>query len=259
MHEIFHIKERRSFLGGHFSKASPNFWLLPLRLFLGYKWLMQGVHKLPGVIADPSKIFLIPAKAMEASAAAGAGVDATSAASATEGATEVVEVVTTVAVDATSSASQAVDAAATTVQATGEAVQATAEAASQWGQALPVPEFVQEMVQWSMDLMFYAPDGSFTVMAEIFQAVMVVGEVIVGLCLLAGLFTALASIGSVVLGLMIWSSGMAPLEMLWYLVGGIATIGGSGSVFGLDYYVLPVLKKYWKKIKFVKKYYLYTD
>ncbi len=36
------------------------------------------------------------------------------------------------------------------------------------------------------------------------------------------------------------------MEMLWYLAGGFATIGGSGSVFGMDYYVLPVLKKYWK-------------
>ncbi len=237
MHEIFHVKEKRSLLGGHFSKASPNFWLVPLRLFLGYKWLDQGLHKLPGVIKDPSNIFLIPAK-----------VSATSAASMVEGSAETVTAVA----DVTSSASQAVETTATSAQAAGEAV-------SQWGQALPVPEFISEIVNWSMDLMFYAPDGSFTVMAEIFQAVMIVGEVIVGLCLIAGLFTALASIGSVLMGLMIWSSGMAPVEMLWYLAGGVATIGGSGSVFGMDYYVLPVLKKHWKNIKLVKKYYLYTD
>ena len=58
---------------------------------------------------------------------------------------------------------------------------------------------------------------------------------------------------------MIWSSGMASYEMLWYTIGAIATIGGSGSTFGLDYYVLPFLKKRWKKIKIVKKWYLYTD
>lgn len=256
MHEIFHIRERRSLLGGHFAKASPNFWLLPLRLFLGYKWLDQGLHKLPGVIADPSKIFLIPAKATATSVTssggqvAGAVVDATSAAT-----TAAADTVVEVAVDVTSSASQAVEATAGAAQAAGEVV----EAASQWGQALPVPEFIADIVNWSMDLMFYTPEGGFTVMAEIFQAAMVIGEVIVGLCLLAGLFTALASLASIVMGLMIWSSGMAPVEMLWYLVGGVATIGGSGSVFGMDYYVLPVLKKYWKNIKFVKKYYLYTD
>lgn len=107
--------------------------------------------------------------------------------------------------------------------------------------------------------MFYAPDGGFTAMASVFQTLMVVGEVIVGLCLIAGLFTALASIGSIAMGMMIWASGMAPPEMLWYIMGSFATIGGSGSTFGMDYYVYPILKKYWKKIKFAKKWYLYTD
>ena len=61
------------------------------------------------------------------------------------------------------------------------------------------------------------------------------------------------------MGIMIWTSGMAPAEMLWYMSAGIALIGGSGSTFGMDYYVLPVLKKYWKKIGWVKKSYLYVD
>jgi len=234
MHEFFHVPDRRSFLGGHFSKRSPNFWIVPLRVFLGYQWLMQGLHKLPGVIADPSNIFLIPAK-----------VTAVSGASAAETA-EVVEQ----AVEAVSSATQA---------GAAEATAEVAEAASAWGAALPVPEFIQSMVNWSMDLMFYTPDGGFTAMASVFQTAMVVGEVIVGLCLIAGLFTALASIGSIAMGGMIWASGMAPPEMLWYIAGSFATIGGSGSTFGFDYYVYPVLKKYWKKVKFAKKWYLYTD
>jgi NADH dehydrogenase len=61
------------------------------------------------------------------------------------------------------------------------------------------------------------------------------------------------------MGVMIWSSGMAPTEMLWYMVAAIGTIGGSGSTFGLDYFVLPYLKKQWTKLKFVKKWYLFTD
>ncbi|MBN2826851.1 MAG: NAD(P)/FAD-dependent oxidoreductase [Tissierellales bacterium] len=231
MHEFFHVPDRRSFLGGHFSKRSPNFWLVPLRLFLGFKWLEQGLHKLPGVIADPGHIFLIPAKVM---AVSGASVAETTKAVA----------------DAVTSATQAGG---------GEAAQGAAEAASAWGSALPVPEFIHNIVDWSMNLIFYTPDGGFTVMASVFQTAMVLGEVIVGLCLLAGLFTAVASIGSIAMGAMIWASGMAPPEMLWYIAGGFATIGGSGSTFGLDYYVYPFLKKYWKKIKFVKKWYMYTD
>lgn len=211
IHEIFHVKDNRSFVGGHFAKSSPNFWLVLLRLFVGYKWLEQGLHKLPKILEDPSNIFLIPAPP---------SVDGNSAAS---------------------------------------AAKSVSEAATQAIESLPVPEFLQNMVDWSMNAFFYNGKGGFTVLAEIFQTCMVVGEVIVGLLLIAGLFTAIASIGSVVMGAMVWSSGMAPYEMLWYISAGVALIGGSGSTFGLDYYILPVLKKYWKKIGIVRKCYIYTD
>ncbi|WZL72294.1 FAD-dependent oxidoreductase [Clostridiaceae bacterium 35-E11] len=230
MHEIFHVKDNRSLVGGHLAKASPNFWLVPLRIFVGYKWLEQGLHKLPGILKDPSNIFLIPPPPV---------VDATTSAS--------------------TAAEAVVDATTTASTAASGAVEAAAEAASQWGPALPVPGFIENMVKWSMDTFFYTGDGGYTVLAEIFQAGMVIGEVIVGLLLIAGLFTALASIVSVGMGMMIWTSGMAPYEMLWYLSAGIALIGGSGSTFGLDYYVLPVLKRMWKKINIVKKSYLYID
>lgn len=232
MHEIFHVKDNRSLVGGHFAKSSPNFWLVPLRIFIGYKWLEQGLHKLPDILKDPSKIFLIPPPPTP---------DATSAASAAEQGANAAQA----AADATSAATPAADAAA--------------ETASAWGDALPVPDFIENIVQWSMDNFFYTADGGYTVLAEIFQAGMVIGEIIVGLLLIVGLFTAVASIGSIVMGMMIWSSGMAPAEMLWYLSGGVALIGGSGSTFGLDYYVLPYLKEIWKKIGIAKKYYLYTD
>lgn len=213
-HEFFHVKDRRSFLGGYFAKRSPNFWLVPLRMYLGVMWLIEGLEKLPKVLEDPSNIFLMPSRAVDAASAASEWVE--------EGA-------------------EAVDAVST------------------YGAALPVPEFIQGIVDWSMGLIFYNPDGTFTAMATVFQTLMVVGEIAVGLCLIGGLFTAFASIVSIVMGLMIWSSGMAPYEMLWYIFGGVATIGGSGSTFGMDYYVLPWLKKYWKKIPLVKKWYLYTD
>lgn len=205
MHEFFCVPDRRSFLGGHFSKASPNFWILPLRLFLGFSWLMEGITKLPKLILDPTNIFLIPQSALIVSSAS------------------------------------------------------VATEAEAYGEALFVPEFISNIVSFGMDIFFYNPDGSFTALAVIFQALMVLAEIIVGLCLLGGLFTALASLVSIVMGLMIWSSGMAPYEMLWYIFGGFATVGGSGSTFGLDYYVLPFLKKYWNKISFVKKWYLYID
>ena len=209
MHEIFHVKDNRSLVGGYFSKASPNFWLVPLRMFVGYMWLSEGLAKLPKILADPTKIFLIPAPLVDG---------ATAATEAVEGAAEAVAWV-----------------------------------------PLPVPEFIEKIVKWSMDTFFYTGDGGYTGLATVFQTGMVLAEIVVGLLLIVGLFSAIASLTSIAMGMMIWTSGMAPTEMLWYLAAGVALIGGSGSTFGMDYYVLPVLKKYWKKIGWVKKSYLYVD
>lgn len=215
MHEFFHVNNRRSLTGGHFSKRSPNFWLLPLRLFVGYKWLTEGLDKLPKVWNHPNTIFLIPVSSKAA--------DATSAASATEGASS------------------------------------AAGAASDAVQALPVPHFITSIVNGFMDIFFYHSDGSFTGLASVFQFCMVLAELAIGVLLIVGLFTAVASIVSVGVGIMIWSSGMAASEMLWYMIGAVALIGGSGSVFGLDYYVLPWLKKAWKSIPLVRRWYLFTE
>ncbi|OBY76932.1 6-phosphogluconate dehydrogenase [Paenibacillus sp. KS1] len=223
MHEFFHVKNRRSFVGGHFAKRSPNFWLVPLRIYIGFMWLSQGWVKASKLLKDPSQMFLIPPKAM----------------------------------DGVTAASQAVDAVHTTVDA--QTAASAVEGASTAIKAIPVPDFVKGIVDWSMDLMFYTNDGGYTAMAYIFQGCMVAAEVIFGIMLILGLFTAIASIGTVAMGVMIYTSGMAPYEMFWYFFGGIALIGGSGSTFGLDYYLYPRLKRIWKKIPFVKRWYLYTD
>ncbi|WP_410770930.1 NAD(P)/FAD-dependent oxidoreductase [Fontibacillus sp. BL9] len=225
MHEFFHVNNRRSFVGGHFAKRSPNFWLLPLRVFVGYKWLEEGLDKLPKIFKDPSNIFLIPANP-------NAG-DAVSAAS--EAATNVTQ-----AVDAQTAAS-AVESASTAVT------------------ALPVPGFVKSIVNWFMDIFFYSSDGGFTALASVFQFFMVFMEIALGIMIIVGLFTAVASAATVALGIMIWSSSMASTEMIWYMTAGVALIGGSGSAFGLDYYVLPWLKKQWKRIPLVRRWYLYTE
>lgn len=225
MHEFFHVENRKSFVGGHFSKRSPNFWLVPLRVLLGGMWLYEGIDKIKKIWEDPDKIFLIPAAPF--------------------------------ATDAASSASVAVDAVKETVdaQSAASAVSTAKEAV----EALWVPDFVHNTTNWFMDLMFYNNDGTYTFLAKWFQIGMVCAEIVFGIMLIVGLFTALASLGTIAMAAMIWSSQMASTEMLWYIAAAIATIGGSGSVFGLDYYVLPWLKKQWKRIPLVRRWYVYTD
>ncbi|WP_459128701.1 FAD-dependent oxidoreductase [Guggenheimella bovis] len=212
-HEFFDVPDRRSFVGGLLSKRSSNLVLVPLRIFLGVKWLQEGLNKFPRIQANPNDIFLIPKKTAQVFSMMGGG-------------------------DAASSASQA---------------------AAEAPKALPVPDFIKAISDWFMDLLFYNPDGSYTALAPIFQAFMVVMEIGIGLALIAGLFTFLASFASMGMAFMIYLSGMASAEMLWYFFSALAVLLSSGSVIGLDYWVIPWLKERWKKWGWVKKWYLFTD
>lgn len=242
MHEFFHVKDRRSFVGGHFSKSSPNFWLVPLRIYLGLLWLLEGLKKI-------DEGWFTQAKTLVISTTPSGGSDATS------GATEAAGTAS----DATAAATEVAE---STTEAAGEAVR-------------HAPEFIQDIIDflspikvpsdWSNPLMeapqflqkineqFLEPN------AVTIQRIMVLAEIVLGLCLIVGLFTFISSLTSVAMTVGITLTGMADASILVYFFGGIALFGGSGSVFGLDYYVLPWLKEKWKKIGFVKKHYLYTD
>jgi NADH dehydrogenase len=210
LHEIFRVRHNRSFVGGHFANSTPSFWTVPLRLYLGYCWLIEGWEKMWKVVADPTNIFLFSIP------------DADGVASATE-----------VVTDATATVSQAV---------------------YDYGEALPVPGFIKGIVDWSMGT-FVAP------IAPYFQAAIVIAEIVIGICLLIGLFTTVFSVFSCILCLMIYSSGMAAASILWHFVASVAVIGigGTGHAFSIDYYILPRLKRAWKKLGFVRKWYIYND
>lgn len=235
LHEFFHVKDRRSFVGGHFSKASPNFFLLPFRVYLGVMWMIEGFNKIDEGWLKEAKMIASDA----ASTISGAVETATDAVSAASGAAAT-------ATDAVTAASGAV---ATATDAVTAATQ-VGEQVSQYGE--PLIKNVPGFMQWIIDNIV-APN------AVAFQTVMVITEIVLGACLIVGLFTFIWSIVSAGLTVMITLTGMSDASILWYFFGGIALIGGSGSMFGLDYYVLPWLKKRWKKIGIVRKSYLYFD
>ncbi len=45
-HEFFDMKDRRTFLGEHFSWKIQGLWVVPLRVFLGVIWLLDGISKI---------------------------------------------------------------------------------------------------------------------------------------------------------------------------------------------------------------------
>ena len=264
MHEFFHTKNNRSMVGGLLSNSAPVFWKFPLRVFVGFMWLQQGLSKLPKIIHDFNNVFLLPQppKADALGVASGAVTEAVTAASGAI--TEVVTAASGAVTEAVTAASGAVNEVANQVASNGgDIFTMLADLIHDfmnWIAVLPVPGFIENMVGWSMDAFFYTPDGTqFTQLASLVQGGMIFGEIIFGGMLIIGLFTPVAAIATIAMGCMIWASGMAPTEMLWYLVGGFALIGNSGMVLGLDYYVWPWLREMMKRIPLLRKWYLYVD
>ena len=105
--------------------------------------------------------------------------------------------------------------------------------------------------QWFMET-FIEPN------AYLFQVLIVLTEVAIGLALIAGLFTILASLGSIFLCLNFILSAMAGSEIFWHIFAGIAMFGGAGRAFGLDYYVIPWIKQRWKRTAFARRTHLYV-
>ena len=264
MHEFFHTKNNRSMVGGLLSNSAPVFWKFPLRVFVGFMWLQQGLSKLPKIIHDFNNVFLLPQppKADALGAASGAVTEAVTAASGAVA--EAVTAASGAVTEAVTAASGAVNEVANQVASNGgDIFTMLADLIHDfmnWIAVLPVPGFVENMVGWSMDAFFYTPDGTqFTQLASLVQGGMIFGEIIFGGMLIIGLFTPVAAIATIAMGCMIWASGMALTEMLWYLVGGFALIGNSGMVLGLDYYVWPWLREMMKRIPLLRKWYLYVD
>jgi NADH dehydrogenase len=258
-HEIFNIKNKRSFVGGHFSKRSPNFWMVPFRLWLGFMWLTEGVVKISeGWFKSPQVVntvnYLAGAVATQATAASDAVSAATGVA---QGAADAVSAATGMAQGAADAVTAASGAATEVVN---QATQAAAQLPGifQWvvnhkpagyGEALlHAPKFVV----WIMNH-WIAP-------IEVpVQIMMVIMEILIGLSFMGGLFTFPMALISIVMTIAIAMTGMADVTMMWYFFGGIAILMGAGRTFGLDYYVIPWLKTRWIKTKLAGKSYLYYD
>ncbi len=254
-HEIFHIKNKRSFVGGHFSKRSSNFWMVPFRIWLGFMWLTEGVVKITeGWFNSPKVVSTINFLAGYTSESA----DTVTAAS---GAAET-------AADTVTAASGATEAVVETVSAASGVV--TEVAAEVTEAAMKLPGIFQWVVNHKPagygDAIINAPKFMVWIMnnwvspIEVpVQIMMVIMEIIIGLCFMGGLFTFPAAVLSVILAVGIALTGMADITMMWYFFGGIALIMGAGRAFGLDYYVIPWLKRWWAGTRLAGKSYLYVD
>jgi len=93
--------------------------------------------------------------------------------------------------------------------------------------------------------------------AYLFQLGVTLGEVAIGLALIAGFLTIIAALASIFLCFNFILSGMAGTEIFWHIFAGIAMFGGAGRAFGLDYYFIPWIKHRWARTRFARRTYLY--
>ncbi len=285
-HEFFTIRNCRSFVGGHFSNRTPSFLLVPLRVWLGAVWVFEGVMKIvEGWFKGPKlEGFFGGANAwynsiLYPAAQNNANPDAVSSATtaAVDTLNKVVTVVAThvakaipLAADAASSATPA-EGAADTANAAAQSIghvifnfdilglirfifvsgkQLANSTISDYAFRLDIPA-----MNWFVNHLILPYEG----VQMFMQIFIVVAEILIGLALMGGLFTAPAAAVSLVLQFMFVCTTGLYLGTFWMIFAGIAVLIGAGRSLGLDYYAYPGLKKLWKKLPFVRKWYIYND
>lgn len=205
-HEFFSMEDNRCIMRGHLSSKSNRLWLVPLRLYIGVLWLLEGLKKFVGegtwenhgikalfngnMVGGDSWLkagnIKMPFSWLQTAADSGASA---SGEATTEFATPILE---------------------------------------------KMPKFYEAIMQ------IFIPNPEIAVW---FQRIVVITEIGIGLCLIAGLFTFLASGASAFMVCNFVLSAMAGWDILWFFFGSIALMGGAGRTFGLDYYVMPWINK----------------
>jgi NADH dehydrogenase len=154
------------------------------------------------------------------------------------------------------------DAAASAVSAGADAVGAASEAVVETVADVAtetVSQFAPPLISQPLALYTWINDTFVAQFPYFFQIMIVLAEVGIGLCFVGGLFTFPAAIVSLGLSIMFLIGAMAGKEILWYMAVSIVMLGGAGRAFGLDYWVMPYLKKVWNKTPLAKKTYLFMD
>jgi len=238
-HEFFTVRNKRSFVGGHFSNRAPNFLAVPLRLFLGFYWVYEGIMKfMEGWMKTPQLANMIN----------GTNAWYASVLSSPSGADAVASATGTAAASTTAAASGNV-LINWNIFGLAQPILIGGSSADKVAFKLGVP-----FVDWIMKPMLLN-NGM-----QMFMQIMIVSlEILFGLAIMGGLFTTLSGFGSLVLQMMFITTTGIYMTTWWMIPASIAVMFSAGTVFSFDYYVMPWLKKHWKRVKFVRKWYIYND
>ncbi len=254
-HEFFTIRNCRSFVGGHFSNRTPSFLLVALRVWLGAVWVYEGIMKIVEGWFSGTKLndffgganswyngILNAATTVATKAAETGAADATSSATASGGADGAVQAAGQVLMNFNILGLVKV------VFVSGK--QLAESTISDLAFKLDIP-----LMNWFVNHLILPYNG----MQMFMQIFIVVVEILIGLALMGGLLTGPAAAVSLVLQFMFVCTTGLYLNTFWMIFAGIAMLIGAGRTFGIDYYAMPGLKKWWKRLPFVRKLYIYND
>lgn len=245
--EFFTIRNRRSFLGGHFSNRTPSFLLVGFRIWLGAVWTFEGVRKIMEGWMDAPKL----------EAYFGGAVSWFNTILHNSGDTEIVDAVSS----ATAAGGGEAGAAAGSVLFDKDFF-GLCRAIFVSGK--PLSESTVSDMAFKLDIPLVDVLVSNVILSSpavtvAMQTVVVIVEILIGLSMMSGLLTTLSSFVSLALLFMFLSTTGLFLSSFWMIFGAIALLFGAGKVLGLDYYASPLLKKSWRNIGWVRRLYLYHD
>ncbi|MCX7711925.1 MAG: FAD-dependent oxidoreductase [Clostridia bacterium] len=182
-HEFLDKRQRKFLIEEHYTVRSQTFWLVPLRLFLGYAWLMEGIRKVQEGWLTTAML-------------AGRPTDANTSASVTE---------------------------------TGEKVFRI------------ISDHTPGWYAWIAET-FVIPN------ALLFQILIVLTEIGLGIAFITGTFTFLAGLAALGLNInFLLSTGLYETSW-WFIPAAICMLAGAGKAFGVDHYLMPYLMRQWRYI-----------
>jgi len=293
-HEFFDMKGNRTFIGGHLSWKVQGWWTVPMRIWLGLMWVVEGLNKVGegwfqfdlgsksgwmfsrGVVQAGVEKMAAASDAVSAASeewtgeaveitteAADAIVAATDAAAETvvEAAPAVADAVTAASGEVVETVAEAADAVTAASDAVVETVAAVADTAHEvlgplWDTANTIIPYNSGFVTWFREVFM---DGMAAYLPFQFFQVMIVGvEIAIGLALMGGLFTFPAAAVSIIMCFVFTFSGMFSWSQLWFVFAAFLLLGGGGRAFGLDHWVMPWIKKGWNSTILARRTYFFV-
>ncbi|WP_010632127.1 FAD-dependent oxidoreductase [Sporolactobacillus vineae] len=228
MHEFFHTRDKRNIFRDLPSRYGNVLWSLPLRVFVGAFWLVEAFSKIWGAsvwdkaTSSWSNVYML---------FRGIGKDSWFVGNSVKMPFSWLQT-------ATSGASQSA----------GD----TASAASQFG--TPILHKMPGWFEWIMRILL--PNAGFAVFM---QRLMLFIELGIGLAIMFGLFTWLCSAASAGFIVMFFFTAMLGWGDVWVFPASIALLNGAGRTVGFDYWVVPLLQKWFGRLWYGRSKSVYKD